>query len=151
MRWLVHFLQATIAVSLALALVVLDPYPVKAADPAPSLSAATASADRNADSPAGRWRFAKITFYDWGTWGYGRRGGGSGHFACGGRYTRDVVAVAHRSLPCGTIVRLCHRGICVNAPVRDRFYGSGFDLTSEACLRLHHCWTGTVAWRIVKP
>jgi hypothetical protein len=97
-----------------------------------------------------RWRTSLASFYDFNTWGYGRPGGRSGHFACGGRYLRSTIAVAHRTLPCGTIVRFCHNKVCLNVPVRDRFGGSGFDLTSEAAIRLNHVFTGPIQWRVVR-
>lgn len=40
--------------------------------------------------------------------------------ACGVRYTRYVVGVAHRKLPCGTLVRFRWHGITHVAPVIDR-------------------------------
>ena len=98
----------------------------------------------------------RVTFYDWETWGHNvpayrkHPGGGSGIFACGGWYERSSIAAAHRSLPCGTKVQFTYKGRKLVVTVRDRFYGNGFDLTSEACLRLGHCFTGPLKWRIVK-
>lgn len=42
--------------------------------------------------------------------------------ACGHAYTGSQMIVAHRSLPCGSQVRLCnnHTGRCVTATVDDR-------------------------------
>jgi hypothetical protein len=40
--------------------------------------------------------------------------------ACGVRYTRDIVGVAHRTLPCGTLVEFKWHGITAVAPVIDR-------------------------------
>ena len=40
--------------------------------------------------------------------------------ACGVRYTRTIVGVAHRTLPCGTLVRFQWHGITAVAPVIDR-------------------------------
>ena len=97
-----------------------------------------------------RWHTSLATFYDFNTWGWNRPGGRSGHFACGGRYLRSTIAVAHRTLPCGTIVRFCHNKVCLNVPVRDRFGGSGFDLTSEAAIRLNHVFTGPIKWRVIR-
>ena len=94
------------------------------------------------------WHTSLATFYDFNTWGWNRPGGRNGIFACGGKYLRNTIGVAHRTLPCGTEVRICHDGLCVNAPVRDRFYGSGFDMTSETCLRIKACHTGLVKWRV---
>jgi len=107
------------------------------------------------DSAAYKWHTSLATFFAWRQWGYGVPpsqkipGGRSGHFACGGRYLRSTIAVAHRTLPCGTIVRFCHNKVCLNVPVRDRFGGSGFDLTSEAAIRLNHVFTGPIKWRVL--
>ena len=40
--------------------------------------------------------------------------------ACGVRYTREIVGVAHRTLPCGTLVEFKWHGITAVAPVIDR-------------------------------
>jgi rare lipoprotein A len=40
--------------------------------------------------------------------------------ACGVRYSRDIVGVAHRTLPCGTLVEFKWHGITAVAPVIDR-------------------------------
>ena len=81
--------------------------------------------------------------------------------ACGVRYRRYIRGVAHRSLPCGTMVKLLWHGITTRVPVIDRGpYGSRrnvFDLTAAvACrdLRPHRvrnaCFTRTnVRWRVV--
>jgi hypothetical protein len=102
------------------------------------------------------WNTSTATFYAWRQYGYGVPpewkipGGYSGHFACGGRYLRSSLGIAHRTLPCGTIVRLCYAHRCVNVPVVDRFHGNGIDMTSETCLRINHCWTGRIQWRVVR-
>ena len=58
--------------------------------------------------------------------------------ACGQRYHRDLLGVAHRSLPCGTIVSALYKGRTVPVPVVDRGpYGhADWDLTEEAAQRL---------------
>lgn len=70
--------------------------------------------------------------------------------ACGQTLTRSLVGVAHRSLPCGTLVTFRHRGVTLTVPVVDRGpYVSGriFDLTYAACKKLDHCFTGPIDWR----
>ena len=42
------------------------------------------------------------------------------HLACGGRLYPSTHAVAHRTLPCGTWLRVCHRNRCQRLLVRDR-------------------------------
>lgn len=57
---------------------------------------------------------------------------GSGTFlACGGRLTPGMMGVAHKTLPCGTMVTIRYRGRQVRVPVVDRGPFSGareFDL-----------------------
>lgn len=67
--------------------------------------------------------------------------------ACGRTLSRGTVGVAHKRLPCGTKVRLRHRGRTVTAPVIDRgpyAHGREFDLTAETRERLRFGSTGTV-------
>jgi rare lipoprotein A (peptidoglycan hydrolase) len=55
--------------------------------------------------------------------------------ACGQILTQRVIGVAHRTLPCGTLVRLEYRGRSLVAPVIDRGpYAPGvtWDLTAAA-------------------
>jgi rare lipoprotein A (peptidoglycan hydrolase) len=59
--------------------------------------------------------------------------------ACGQLLTPAVVGVAHRTLPCGTLVSLSTRGRAVTVPVIDRgpyANGADWDLTSQAALLL---------------
>ncbi|MBI2324201.1 MAG: hypothetical protein HYU87_04480 [Chloroflexi bacterium] len=52
--------------------------------------------------------------------------------ACGQVLTTSLVGVAHRTLPCGTVVTLRHGGSTVEVPVVDRgpfIYSREFDLT----------------------
>lgn len=82
--------------------------------------------------------------------------------ACGQRYTKHIVGVAHRTLPCGTLVQLSWHGMTVVAPVIDRGpYGQAsnvFDLSRAlACEKLrlqgetNGCFTRFhVRWRIVE-
>jgi hypothetical protein len=79
------------------------------------------AAERQARKQKPRWRYRKpgrwktsphVTWYGPGF--YGNR------TACGQRYTRYIVGVAHRSLPCGTMVQFRWRGKSKVAPVIDR-------------------------------
>ncbi len=70
--------------------------------------------------------------------------------ACGQTLTRTLLGVAHRSLPCGTMITFRANGHTVTAPVVDRGpYVSGriFDLTYGLCKKLEHCYTGPIQWR----
>jgi rare lipoprotein A (peptidoglycan hydrolase) len=73
--------------------------------------------------------------------------------ACGQTLTKTLVGVAHRTLPCGTLVtfRNPSTGVVLTLPVVDRGpYVSGrtWDLTHGACQILGHCFTGTIDWRL---
>jgi rare lipoprotein A (peptidoglycan hydrolase) len=75
---------------------------------------------------------------------YGRR------TACGLELTRELIGVAHRSLPCGTRISFRHNGVVVTAPVVDRgpyVGGRIFDMTGGLCTALDHCYTGSIEWR----
>jgi rare lipoprotein A (peptidoglycan hydrolase) len=72
--------------------------------------------------------------------------------ACGVLFTRTVVGVAHRTLPCGTLVAFTYRGRTVIAPVIDRgpyVAGRVWDLSGGLCVALRHCFTGPISWTIV--
>ncbi len=63
--------------------------------------------------PLGPWKVSqKVTWYGPGF--YGNR------TACGQRYTRYIVGVAHKTLPCGTLVQFRWGGKTAVAPVIDR-------------------------------
>ena len=75
---------------------------------------------------------------------YGRR------TACGLALTRELIGVAHRSLPCGTRISFRYNGRVVTAPVVDRgpyVDGRIFDMTGGLCTALDHCFTGSIEWR----
>lgn len=78
-----------------------------------------------------------------------------GHeMACGGRLTRAVVGVAHRSLPCGTKVAIKYRGHFLRTQVVDRgpfTAGVKWDLTSAAAQQLGMQETSKVRSAIVRP
>jgi hypothetical protein len=90
------------------------------------------------------WRHdPDISWYGPGLYGNGT--------ACGQTMTRTLVGVAHRSLPCGTLVTFRYNGITLTVPVIDRGpYVSGrtWDLSAGACAKLHHCFTGTIDWKL---
>jgi len=78
---------------------------------------------------------------------YGRR------TACGQALTTALVGVAHRTLPCGTkvVFKDPSNGRSVTLTVVDRgpyVFGRDWDLTGGACLKLGHCRTGTLEWRL---
>ena len=72
----------------------------------------TSAAKRHKRKP-GPWRVSPmVTWYGPGF--YGNR------TACGQRYSRNIVGVAHRTLPCGTLIQFRWRGKTAVAPVIDR-------------------------------
>jgi rare lipoprotein A len=66
--------------------------------------------------------------------------------ACGQTYHRELLGVAHRSLPCGTKVSVLYKGRSVKVPVVDRGpYGhANWDLTEETAQRLRFSGRQTV-------
>jgi len=102
------------------------------------------------EAPAGSvaknaWRLdGNVSWYGPGF--YGKR------TACGNAMTESLVGVAHRTLPCGTRITFKNpaNGRIVTAPVVDRGpYVSGrqWDLTGGLCLKLGHCYTGSLYWK----
>jgi rare lipoprotein A (peptidoglycan hydrolase) len=88
-------------------------------------------------------RDPEISWYGGGLFGNGT--------ACGQTYTKTIVGVAHRSLPCGTKVQFRYNGKVITAPVIDRgpyVGGRQFDLSYGACKALSHCFTGPIEWRM---
>ena len=70
-----------------------------------------------------------------------------GALACGGSLGYNALVVAHKTLPCGTKVRIRYRGRSVSATVRDRGpYAGGreFDLAGAVARRLGFNGVGTI-------
>ena len=90
------------------------------------------------------WRFdPNISWYGPGFYGNGT--------ACGQTLTKELVGVAHRTLPCGTIVTFRYNGKTVSAPVIDRgpyVASRTWDLSKGLCTLLDHCFTGTIEWKM---
>lgn len=72
--------------------------------------------------------------------------------ACGQTLTEELQGVAHKTLPCGTLVTFRNAaGVIVTVPVIDRgpyVAGRQWDLTGATCLALDHCFTGPLDWRL---
>ena len=80
---------------------------------------------------------------------YGPRLYGNGT-ACGQTLTKTLVGVAHRTLPCGTLVTFRYKGTTLTVPVIDRgpyVSGRSWDLSHGACAILKHCFTGSIDWK----
>ena len=91
------------------------------------------------------WRWdGNVSWY--GPTFYGKR------TACGYAMTQTLLGVAHRTLPCGTLVTFRNpaNGRTLTLPVVDRgpyVYGRDWDLTGGACLAIGHCYTGAFEWK----
>lgn len=73
--------------------------------------------------------------------------------ACGLAYTTAILGVAHRSLPCGTLVTFRNpaNGRIKTVPVIDRgpyVTGRQWDLSGGLCVALDHCYTGPMDWHL---
>jgi rare lipoprotein A (peptidoglycan hydrolase) len=94
------------------------------------------------DSPARRltaYRPAGASYYGPGLYGNG--------VACGGTLMPGTMGVAHKTLPCGTKVKIRYHGRSVTVPVIDRgpyVAGRDYDLTEATRNRLGFPGVGTV-------
>jgi rare lipoprotein A len=71
--------------------------------------------------------------------------------ACGQTLTDGLIGVAHKTLPCGTLITFRSGDRIVTAPVVDRgpyVAGRTFDLTAALCRALAHCWTGPLDYQL---
>jgi rare lipoprotein A (peptidoglycan hydrolase) len=85
------------------------------------------------------YRYAHASWYGPGL--YGNRTG------CGGTLHAGRLGVAHKSLPCGTMVTFKHRGRRVRVPVIDRgpyVGGREYDLTAATAQRLRFRGHGAI-------
>jgi rare lipoprotein A (peptidoglycan hydrolase) len=73
--------------------------------------------------------------------------------ACGQTLTPEVVGVANRTLPCGTLVRISYKGHTLTVPVLDRGpysrIGADWDLTAGAATALDISETVRVGTKVV--
>jgi hypothetical protein len=77
------------------------------------------------------YRFAGASYYGPGLYGNG--------VACGGTLMPGTLGVAHKTLPCGTMVKLRYHGRSITVPVIDRgpyVAGRDYDLTEATRDRL---------------
>ena len=73
--------------------------------------------------------------------------------ACGQKLTKELVGIAHKSLPCGTMVEVAYRGTSIVVPVVDRgpfVKGMTWDLTSAAAEQLGFAETARIG-ALVQP
>ena len=93
-----------------------------------------------ADAHHGGGRHVTATVYH--SWFHGRPD------ACGGTYNDYRVTAAHPWLPCGTRVRVTHRGRSLVVPITDRCACESIDLSYEAAKRLGVPTDGVATVRI---
>lgn len=97
---------------------------------------------RSSTSPTRRvtaYRRAEASYYGPGLYGNG--------MACGGTLLPGTVGVAHKTLPCGSKVKLRYRGRRLTVPVVDRgpyIAGREYDLTAATRARLGFPSTGVL-------
>ena len=90
-------------------------------------AAPTAEAPAGEEIAFGPVRYAGASWYGPGLWGRST--------ACGAVLRPTTIGVAHKTLPCGTMVRFTYEGRTVTAPVIDRgpyIKGRAWDLTAAA-------------------
>jgi hypothetical protein len=122
------------------------PAPVRRAQPAARAESIVISrpASTGRTSVAGGWHHDNdISWFGPGLYGNGT--------ACGKTLTKTLAGVAHRTLPCGTRVTFRYKGVTLTVPVVDRgpfVAGRTWDLTHGACAKLHHCFTGSIDWKL---
>ena len=99
-------------------------------------------------APAPAWSAARVTSFGVGDGLLGAP------MACGGHLTSTIMGVAHRTLACGTRLRLRLAGRVVEAQVVDRgpfTAGLTFDLAPAVCRALGACYgTTSLEWQLVK-
>jgi hypothetical protein len=129
---------------------ITSPSPVLSIPERGAEAASTAELPRHRVS----WRVAPIvTWYGPGFYGHGT--------ACGLKYTRVIIGVAHRTLPCGTLVEFQWHGMTAVAPVIDRgpYASKAYVFDWSAAMACHvfrphgvsnSCYTRhDVKWRVV--
>lgn len=97
------------------------------------------AASRSAKRRLASYRPAGASYYGPGIFGNG--------VACGGTLMPGTMGVAHKTLPCGTMVKLRYHGRTVTVPVIDRgpyVAGRDYDLTWAVKERLGFPGVGTV-------
>ena len=121
--------------------VLLEPAPSRGPDGRPAVDVPSPEA-----VATNTWNLDRhLSWYGPGFYGHGT--------ACGYTLTENLMGVAHRTLPCGTMVtfRNPRNGRVITVPVVDRgpyVAGRIWDLTGGACSALDHCWTGPIEWHL---
>jgi rare lipoprotein A (peptidoglycan hydrolase) len=122
--------------------------PAQRTEPLPARPSAAPPASKAKSVSRNPWRYDdNVSWYGPGLYGNGT--------ACGQKLTAGLVGVAHRTLPCGTLIefRNPRNGRTVTAAVIDRgpfVSGRVWDLSHGLCDKLNHCYTGAMEWRYAK-
>ena len=100
---------------------------------------------RPAQSSASGWARAEYSWYGPGFYGNGT--------ACGQKYSKTILGVAHKTLPCGTRVtfRNPKNGRSITVKVIDRgpyVAGRMWVLSYATCTYLGNCYTSIIQYRI---
>jgi len=141
--------SATTAALTAAALAVAVALPAAAATGSGSGGvSATPPADEQQQAPASASDYRRVSATWYGPGFFGHR------TACGGRLTHRTLGVAHKRLPCGTMVSLRYHGRTVVVPVIDRgpySHGIDFDLTYATARKLGMSQTSRLRAASVQP
>lgn len=108
-----------------------------------SISSPKSTVKTYSEPSSSGWRQVNASWYGPGFYG--------NTTACRVTYNSSIKGVAHRSLPCGTMLTFEYKGRIVSAPVIDRGpYVSSrtFDLSHGLCVALDHCFTDVINWRM---
>jgi rare lipoprotein A len=88
-----------------------------------------------------------VTVYKPGVATYFGHGFYGSHMACGAVLRHTTLGVAHRTLPCGTLVDLYYKGRSIAVPVIDRGpfrHGTTWDLTEATAKALKMASTSKI-------
>jgi rare lipoprotein A (peptidoglycan hydrolase) len=110
---------------------------------ASAASGVAAAPPEEAEIAFGPTKLAGASWYGPGL--YGR------HTACGQTLRATTIGVAHRNLPCGTMVKFIYHGHSVVAPVIDRgpyVRGRAWDLTAAASEALEFEGAGMIRYAV---
>jgi rare lipoprotein A (peptidoglycan hydrolase) len=130
--------------ALALLAICVAAVPAQATTGGASAASGVAAAPvEEAEIAFGPSRLAGASWYGPGL--YGRQ------TACGQTLRASTIGVAHRNLPCGTLVKFIYRGHTVVAPVIDRgpyVKGRAWDLTAAASEALEFEGAGMIRYAV---
>jgi hypothetical protein len=144
-------LVALLFLGAAMSIQPASPSPAPTVNPSPTILPTARPTPRPTPTPrplltGGLWHTSQASWYGSELYGH--------HTACGEVYGPNLLEVANKTLPCGTLVEFKYKGRIVRAPVLDRgpyVAGREWDLSAALCQALNHCFTGGIQWRLVNP